>query len=242
MNYLIIIHARLKSSRLPNKPLIKINGKEVLLRTYQRCLSAVKNPKKIIVATDHAKIFSFCDQNNIRVLMTSSSCLTGTDRVCEVANKTSADVYINVQGDEPVLNPDDLIKVIKTATNDPSKIYSGYAKIKNKKNYFSPNIPKVVFNPKTKLLLYMSRAAIPSNKSFDFVKAWKQVCIYAYPKAALKAFSSVKKTSLESIEDIEVLRFLELGFEVEMIKLSGDGIAVDVPEDIKKVETYLNEN
>ena len=90
--------------------------------------------------------------------------------------------------------------------------------------------------------MYISRAAIPSDKTFNFVKAWKQVCIYAYPRNALRAFSLSKKTPLEDIEDIEILRFLELGYEVKMISLSGSGIAVDVPEDIKKVETYLDEN
>ena len=242
MNYLITIPARLKSTRLPNKPLIKIKGKEILLRTYERFLSAIKDSKKIVVATDHEIIYNFCLQNNIQVIMTSESCLTGTDRICEVANKFPADVYINVQGDEPVLNPKDLIKLIKFVKKDPSKIYNGYAEIEDKKNYYSPNIPKVIFHPKTKLLMYISRAAIPSDKTFNFVKAWKQVCIYAYPRNALRAFSLSKKTPLEDIEDIEILRFLELGYEVKMISLSGSGIAVDVPEDIKKVETYLDEN
>ena len=193
MNYLVTIPARLKSTRLPNKPLIKIKGKEILLRTYERCIAAVKDSKKIIVATDHEKVYNFCIQNNIQVLMTSESCLTGTDRICEVVKKIPADIYINVQGDEPILDPNDLKKVISSASKDPDKIYNGYAEIKSQENYFSPNIPKVIFNPRTKFLMYMSRAAIPSNKTFDFVKAWKQVCIYAYPKNALKAFSSAKK-------------------------------------------------
>ena len=188
MNYLITIPARLKSTRLPNKPLIKIKGKEILLRTYERCLSAIKDSKKIVVATDHEIIYNFCLQNNIQVIMTSESCLTGTDRICEVANKFPADVYINVQGDEPVLNPKDLIKLIKFVKKDPSKIYNGYAEIEDKKNYYSPNIPKVIFHPKTKLLMYISRTVIPSDKTFNFVKAWKQVCIYAYPRNALRAF------------------------------------------------------
>tara|TARA_B100000614_G_scaffold163045_1_gene145030 strand:+ start:150 stop:878 length:729 start_codon:yes stop_codon:yes gene_type:complete len=242
MNYLVTIPARLKSTRLPNKPLIKIKGKEILLRTYERCIAAVKDSKKIIVATDHEKVYNFCIQNNIQVLMTSESCLTGTDRICEVVKKIPADIYINVQGDEPILDPNDLKKVISSASKDPDKIYNGYAEIKSQENYFSPNIPKVIFNPRTKFLMYMSRAAIPSNKTFDFVKAWKQVCIYAYPKNALKAFSSAKKTTLEEIEDIEILRFLELGYDVKMVELSGNGIAVDVQEDLKKVEAYLNEN
>ena len=242
MKYLIVIPARLKSSRLPNKPLIKIQGKEILLRTYERCLLAVNDPKNIIVATDHQSIFSFCQENNINVIMTSDHCLTGTDRVYEVAKKINADTYINVQGDEPILDPDDLKKIIANVEKDPNKIYNGYAEIKTEHNYFSPNIPKVIFNPNTKELMYMSRAAIPANKSFTFERAWKQVCIYAFPKDSLTAFSANDKTPLEAIEDIEVLRFLELGYKVQMIPLSGNGIAVDVPEDIKKVEAYLDEN
>ena len=242
MKYLVVIPARLKSTRLPNKPLIKIKGKEILLRTYERCLQAVNDPQKIIVATDHQSIVAFCQEKNINVIMTSEQCLTGTDRVCEVAKKINADTYINVQGDEPIIDPEDLKKVIEIVEKDPKKVYNGYAEIKTKHNYFSPNIPKVIFHPTTKELMYMSRAAIPANKSFTFDKAWKQVCIYAFPKDSLVAFSATNKTPLEALEDIEVLRFLELGYTVQMISLSGNGIAVDVPEDIKKVEAYLNEN
>jgi len=238
MNYLIVIPARLKSSRLPNKPLIKIRGKEVLLRTYEQCLLATNSPEKIIVATDHESIIHFCEEHSIQVIMTSEHCLTGTDRVSEVANKIKADSYINVQGDEPILNPEDLRKVIASVEENPEKIYNGFAEIKEEEKFFSPNIPKVIFHPVTKELMYMSRAAIPANKKFTFDKAWKQVCIYA----CLDAFSRNEKTPLEAIEDIEVLRFLELGYSVQMISLSGDGIAVDVPEDIIKIETYLNEN
>lgn len=242
MKYLIVIPARLKSTRLPNKPLIKILGKEVLLRTYERCLSAVNDPSKIVVATDHPSIVSFCELHAIQVVLTSENCLTGTDRVAEVAQKISAETYINVQGDEPVLDPEDLSKVIKAVENDPTLVYNGYAEIKQETNYYSPNIPKVIFHPNTKKLMYMSRAAIPTNKKFGFEKAWKQVCIYAFPKDSLAAFSGTTKTPLEAIEDIEVLRFLELGYGVQMIPLSGKSIAVDVPEDIEKVEAYLNEN
>ena len=165
-----------------------------------------------------------------------------TVRVSEVANKIKADSYINVQGDEPVLNPEDLKTVIASVEKNPEMIYNGFAEIKKKENYFSPNIPKVIFHPVSKELMYMSRATVPANKKFTFEKAWKQVCIYAFPKHCLDAFSSHEKTPLEAIEDIEVLRFLELGYSVQMIPLSGDGIAVDVPDDIIKVETYLNEN
>ena len=102
--------------------------------------------------------------------MTSESCLTGTDRICEVANKFPADVYINVQGDEPVLNPKDLIKLIKFVKKDPSKIYNGYAEIEDKKNYYSPNIQSY-FPSENKIVNVYFSSAIPSDKTFNFVKA-----------------------------------------------------------------------
>ena len=144
MKYLVVIPARLKSTRLPNKPLIKIKGKEILLRTYERCLQAVNDPQKIIVATDHQSIVAFCQEKNINVIMTSEQCLTGTDRVCEVAKKINADTYINVQGDEPIIDPEDLKKVIEIVEKDPKKVYNGYAEIKTKHNYL--NIFKTKMN------------------------------------------------------------------------------------------------
>jgi 3-deoxy-manno-octulosonate cytidylyltransferase (CMP-KDO synthetase) len=240
MNYLIVIPARLESTRLPSKPLIKIKGKEILLRTYERCLNAVGDSSKIIVATDDIKIISFCKKHSIQVILTSKSCLTGTDRVSEVSKKINADSYINVQGDEPILDPEDLKTIIEAVKLNPNKVYNGYAAIKTKEDFFNPNIPKVIYHPVTNNLMYMSRAAIPSNKLLTFEKAWKQVCIYAFPKKILMEFSSSLKTPLEAMEDIEILRVLELGHTVKMLQMTGHSIAVDVQEDIEKVEAYLD--
>ena len=174
-------------------------------------------------------------------MMTSTKCLTGTDRIAEVSKKIKKDFYINVQGDEPICNPNDLRKIIKFAKKFPKTIINGFTEIKDKKNFYSPNIPKVVFD-NNENLLYMSRSPIPINKKQKFVKAWRQVCIYSFPYKSLKIYTSVKKkTTLESIEDLESNRFLELGYQVKMLKMSNKSVAVDTKEDLVKVRKLVKD-
>ena len=238
MKFIVVIPARYKSKRLPGKPLAKIGGLPMIVRTYNQCKKVVKK-NQIIVATDSVKIKKVCDEYKINSLITSSKCLTGTDRVAEVAKKINCSFYINVQGDEPFFNPYDLKKLINIAKKKPKEIINGYAEIKDKKLFFSSSIPKVVFD-KNGYLLYMSRGPIPSNKKFEFKKAWRQICAYSFPKKTLMDFSKIKnKTPIESFEDIEILRFLELGFKVKMIKMSNKSLAVDNNEDLEKAKIYL---
>ena len=238
MKYIVVIPARYKSKRLPGKPLAKIGGLPMIVRTYNQCKKIVKKDQ-IIVATDSVKIKKVCDEYKINSLITSSKCLTGTDRVAEVAKKINCSFYINVQGDEPFFNPYDLKKLINIAKKNPNEIINGYAEIKDKKLFFSSSIPKVVFD-KNGYLLYMSRGPIPSNKKFEFKKAWRQICAYSFPKKTLIKFAKIKnKTPMESFEDIEILRFLELGFKVKMIKMSNKSLAVDNNDDLEKAKIYL---
>jgi len=240
MKYIIVIPARYKSTRFPGKPLTDILGKSMLLRTYEQCVKAV-DPKLVYVATEDQLIVDHCNSFNIQVILTSDDCLTGTDRIAEVATKIKADYYINVQGDEPLFNPEDIVKIIDLLETYPTEILNGYTAITDDKQYTSLSVPKVVFRPNGKLL-YMSRSAIPSNKKAAFVKAWRQVCIYAFPYEALVAFSNCKiKTVLEAEEDIEILRFLELDYDIRMIELSSESIAVDNPGDVIEVINKLSE-
>jgi len=237
-DFLIVIPARYKSSRLPGKPLIDLLGKSMILRTYERCLQVV-SPENIVVATDDTKIYDHCLSHSINVMMTSEQCLTGTDRVAEVSKHIDAEYYINVQGDEPLFNPNDILKILEAIKANKGKVINGYCPILNSEDFFSTSIPKVVFRPDGRLL-YMSRSPIPGNKNASFMQANRQVCVYAFPKIALNEFSEMKtKTHLEMHEDIEILRFLELGYEVYMIELSSESIAIDNPHDIEKVITRL---
>ena len=238
MNFILVIPARYNSGRFPGKPLADINGLPMIIRTYNQCKKAV-DAKKIYVATDDLRIKRLCEKENINVVMTSKKCLTGTDRIAEVSKKIKSDVYINVQGDEPVFNPKDIKNLIKKAKKYPNEIINGYTKIKKEKTFRSGNIPKVVFR-KDGRLLYMSRAPIPTTKKKNFIVAWRQVCAYSLPKKALSAFaSSEKKTRLEKIEDCELLRFIELGFDIRMIKMSNVSISVDVKKDLIEVKKIL---
>ena len=145
MKYIIVIPARYKSERLPGKPLLNIGGVPMIVRTYNQCTKVV-NKDKIVVATDSYKIKKVCDEHNINSIMTSDKCLTGTDRVAEVAKKINCKFYINVQGDEPFFNPKDLKKLIDAATKNPNEIINGYTEIKDKELFFNNAIPKLVFD------------------------------------------------------------------------------------------------
>jgi 3-deoxy-manno-octulosonate cytidylyltransferase (CMP-KDO synthetase) len=236
--FVVVIPARYESKRLPGKPLINLEGKSMILRTYEQCVRAV-NANLVYVATDNEQIKSHCEKNNIQVVMTPSTCLTGTDRIAEFAKQVEAKTYINVQGDEPLMNPEDILRIVNFAKQFPDEIINGYAPVLSKEQYNSLTIPKLVFRPDGRLL-YMSRSPVPGNKEDEFRKAWRQICVYAFPNKALLDFASLTdKTTLEKEEDIEILRFLELGHEVRMIELSSDSIAVDTPEDAERVRDIL---
>jgi len=238
LKVVLIIPARYQSSRLPGKPLINICGQSMIKRTYDRCTLALES-ENIFVATDDDRIINHCKDHHINVLKTSSACKTGTDRVYEASKQIKADIYINVQGDEPIINPEDIKTVIQASKDNPDKIINAMSPI-NEVDFNNPTIPKIV----TRLdgrLLYASRSGIPATKELSFVKANKQVCIYAFPRISLIDFVSVNdKTPLEDLEDIEILRFLELGYEVQMVKVSNTSLAVDVPDDIQRVEEIIN--
>ncbi len=240
MGYIVVIPARYKSTRLKGKPLIDLNGVPMIIRTYRQCLKAVSSDL-VYVATDNERIKKVCEKEGAKVVMTSNDCLTGTDRVAEVSQKIDVETYINVQGDEPLFNPDDLKLLIGEMEKYPNEIITGYCEIDDESEHKDINIPKVVIRPDGRLL-YASRAPIPANKSNKFKKGWRQVCAYSFPKETLKKFSSIKKkTTLEEIEDIEYLRFLELGMEVRTLKMSKMSLAVDTQEDVNLAKKMIQE-
>lgn len=239
MRSILVIPARFKSTRFPGKPLTDILGKSMIQRVYEQCIQAFPRDD-IYVATEDERIKNHCDEHGIQCLMTSKNCLTGTDRIAEVAEIIDADYYINVQGDEPLFNPEDIKYLINKIPEHKGEIINGYCKIDNEDDYRSVSTPKVVFRPDGRLL-YMSRSPIPGNKSNKFSLSYRQVCAYAFPKKALKEFSkSNGKTLLENEEDIEILRFLELGYEVRMVEMSNISIPVDHHDDLQKVIKKLH--
>ncbi|MCL1049767.1 3-deoxy-manno-octulosonate cytidylyltransferase [Shewanella abyssi] len=240
MKYAVVIPARYQSSRFPGKPLIDILGKSMIQRVWERCCAAV-GQDKVYVATDSDKIQSAAEQFGAQVIMTSSNCLTGTDRLAEANQQLDCDFVINVQGDEPLIEPNDIISVINEYQKQPETVVNAMCPITAEAEFRSFTVPKVVAS-KTGNLLYMSRSPIPVSKTNGFSFGFKQVCIYAFSKAHLEFFAShQQKTAIEEVEDIEILRFLENDIPVKMIEVASSSIAVDVPLDVDKVINALNE-
>jgi 3-deoxy-manno-octulosonate cytidylyltransferase (CMP-KDO synthetase) len=234
----VVIPARYASSRFPGKPLAPIRGEPMLAWVWRRCCEAV-GPEAVIVATDDDRISSVAKGYGMRVEMTSSDHQTGTDRVAEVAGRIDASLVVNVQGDEPMLDPAHIRAVIDAFDPGRDQVVNAMSPIEDRASHLSLSVPKVVAAPDGRLL-YMSRGPIPMTKGGDPTAGMRQVCIYAFAPEALRAFAAHgRKTPLEDVEDIEILRFLELGIPVRMIEVAAGSVAVDFPEDIATVESLL---
>jgi 3-deoxy-manno-octulosonate cytidylyltransferase (CMP-KDO synthetase) len=238
LEYAVVIPARFESSRLPGKPLVDLLGKPMIQHVWERCCRAV-GAERVYVATDDQRIASACASFAAQVIMTSSDCLTGTDRLAEANEQLQMDFLVNVQGDEPLVDPADILTIVEQYCAQPNTVINAMCAIDDPAEHQSLTVPKVVASISGKLL-YMSRAGVPLTKGGAFVSARKQVCIYAFSREHLAFFAaSPGKTPLEEIEDIEILRFLENDIPVKMIEVEAGSLAVDVIEDIPRVVAKL---
>ena len=242
VSLLVVIPARFQSTRFPGKPLADLDGSPLIEHVWKRCCRAV-DAMDVVIATDDERIAAVARDFGAIVEMTSSACLTGTDRVAEVASRHRADWYVNVQGDEPFVDPAAVQKVIeaaRTAKEDVAAINTMSA-ITEESDFRSSTVPKPVTDLRGRLL-YMSRAAIPTDKHLGFQRAFRQVGLYAFRPSALVPYQpGAKKSPLEEIEDIEILRLLESGAHVRMVEVPASGIAVDTPEDLERAQAYIRE-
>jgi len=242
MKSVVVIPARYQSSRFPGKPLVALLGKPMIVRVAELSARAV-GADNVYIATDDDRIATVVTEAGFNAVMTDSDALTGTDRLAQAASKITADIYINVQGDEPLLDPADILKVIETKKKFPGDVINCYCVTGQGEDPHNVNLPKVIFN-EAGMLVYMSRAALPGYKDSRNAPPcyYKQVCIYAFSRAELLRFGAYgRKSRLEQSEDIEILRFLEWGTPIRMIETSAGSLAVDVPEDIIAVEQVLRE-
>ncbi|CAM4367358.1 3-deoxy-manno-octulosonate cytidylyltransferase [Shewanella denitrificans] len=206
----------------------------MIQHVWERCSAAV-GAENVYVATDNDKIYEVCNAFGAKVIMTSSECLTGTDRLAEANLQLDCDFIINVQGDEPLIEPDDIRTVIAKYKEQPNTVVNAMCAIYSEDEFRSFTVPKVVVS-KTGNLLYMSRSPIPVTKNNEYTFGYKQVCIYAFSKEHLVFFASHKeKTKIEQVEDIEILRFIENDIPVQMIEVPSSSIAVDTPGDVQRV-------
>ncbi len=236
-----VIPARYKSSRFPGKPLIELLGKPMIIWVCEAVEKAL-GKSNTFVATDDYRIKDIVENYGYNAVMTSENCLTGTDRLAEVAEKIEADIYVNIQGDEPLLNPIDILTVIDAKLKFPEFITNGMKVLEKDEDPCNINIPKVLVNNKDELI-YMSRLPIPGVKSNNQLPIYyKQVCIYAFTKNELKLFAGQsKKAEYEFFEDIEILRFFDIGCRVKMVNTISQSYAIDIPEDVMIVESKLKE-
>ena len=234
MKVLIVIPSRWKSSRFVGKSLALINKIPMIERVYKRALQS-KQTDDVCVATDNKKILNFCKARKIKVIMTSKKCKTGTDRVYEVSKKINSDIYVNLQGDEPLIDPKSIDKVILWhQKNHNFDIVVPSLKVKN---IDTPHIVKIVKS--NKRVLYFSRAKIPFPFKKNNDTYLKHLSVISFKPKALKKFKKLKESHLEKIEGIELMRALENNMQIGTFELKGDGFSVDTKDDFIKAKKYI---
>jgi len=248
MNILGIIPARYGSSRFEGKPLALINGKMMIQRVYEQAKKAFRLAE-VVVATDDQRIFDAVESFGGKVVMTSSNHKSGTDRCREVVEKvgTGFDAVINIQGDEPYINPLQINQIAELISGEDTQIASLCKPIRDIDELLSHNAVKVVVAKNGKAL-YFSRYTIPFQRNETDPTKWmqlrtyyKHIGIYAYKSQILKEISALPQSGLEMSESLEQLRWLENGYEVRMGVTVFESYSVDVPDDIKKIESVFKD-
>lgn len=241
MKIIGVIPARYKSSRFPGKPLVPICGKPMIYRVYQQAMK-VEEFDEVYVATDDERIRTACEQYHMNVIMTSDKHQTGSDRVAEVAEKTEGDLYVNVQGDEPVIHPEMIRQVISIFFEDESVYFGSLKKeITDPDEIRAASTVKVVTDDQGDAL-YFSRSVIPSNlKDGKQARVFRHVGIYAYKRDFLLKFSGMEQTELELGEGIEPLRAMQKGYRMRLKETTYSSIGVDLPEHVALVEEILRQ-
>lgn len=243
--FLGIIPARFASTRFPGKPLIDIKGKTMIQRVYEQASKAIND---VVVATDDKRIFEEVKCFGGKVLMTSAEHRSGTDRCYEAFNLYTQeflgkfDVIINIQGDEPFIEPGQ-IELLKTCFQDSSvDISTLIKKIEDNEAIFDPNRPKVVINKKGEAM-YFSRSPVPYIRGVEKEK-WKNgntfyqhIGMYAYRSKALSEITKMEQSELEKVESLEQLRWLENGLKIKTALTQIDSYGIDTPEDLARLLT-----
>jgi 3-deoxy-manno-octulosonate cytidylyltransferase (CMP-KDO synthetase) len=237
----VVIPARFGATRLPGKPLVSLAGKSMIQRVFERAKLA-KTPSQVIVATDDERILQAVQAFGGEARMTRSDHRTGTERVAEVAAHAEGDVFVNVQGDEPLLDP----AAIDTAVNalleePPAAVATVATTIKTPADIMDPNVVKTVLDFDGNAL-YFSRAPIPwvrDNAGHIVVRHWKHLGLYVFQRDALLDYPTLPQGDLERIEQLEQLRWMENGVKIRVAEVEHDAVSVDIPEDVARVEKLL---
>lgn len=240
MKILGIIPARYASTRFPGKPLVDIYGKTMIQRVYEQSIKT-KGLAHVVVATDDERIAEEVMNFGGQYVMTANTHQSGTDRCAEVAEKMPEyDIIINIQGDEPYISPEQIELLSTCFSDDKTQLATLIKEINTDEELFNVNIPKVVINAR-KEALYFSRQTIPylrNTEKENWLKAhqfYKHIGIYGYRRDVLLALTKLKPSTLEITESLEQLRWLENGFTIKTEVTHLETIAIDTPEDLKKI-------
>ena len=237
----VVIPARYGSTRLPGKPLVPLAGQPMIQRVYQRAKSA-QNVDRVIVATDDERIVKAVETFGGEARMTRPDHRTGTERVAEVAAHVEGEIFVNVQGDEPLLDPVALETAVNALLEEPRATISTVATpIRTPSDIMDPNAVKVVLDFDGNAL-YFSRAPIPwvrDTATKIQVRHLKHLGLYVFERDALLEYPTLPQGELERIEQLEQLRWMENGWKIRVAEVEHDAVSVDVPADVARVEKLL---
>ena len=236
-----LIPARLNSTRLEKKLLKDLCGVPLIVRTYKNIVKT-NLFNEVIVVTDSDEIIDVLVKNDIKFLKSKNEHKTGTDRIAEFSNEFKSDIIVNIQGDEPFINKNDLKKIIEVFNNDIDNkidIVSLMISLKSNNDIINPNNVKVIVD-KNNNSIYFSRNVIPFNRSNYKIKYFKHVGIYAFRNSFLNEFKNYIQSDLEKTEMIEAIRVIENGKKIKMIEIFNEHISIDTIDDFKIAESILN--
>jgi len=243
MKILGIIPARYASSRFPGKPLVDIAGKSMIQRVYEQVKKCV-DVAEVIVATDDSRIFDHVQAFGGVAVMTADNHQSGTDRCAEVASlHPEYDVIINIQGDEPYIDPEQITKLAACFNDAGTQIATLIKKILTREELFNYNSPKVVIN-KLSEAVYFSRATLPHIRGqepdnwLEFYTYFKHIGIYGYRADVLQQITKLPISGLEKAESLEQLRWIENGYRIKVAETELETHAVDVPADLEKLNLF----
>jgi 3-deoxy-manno-octulosonate cytidylyltransferase (CMP-KDO synthetase) len=239
-----VIPSRFASTRLPGKPLVTLGGKPMVQHVYERTKRA-QTVHKVLVATDDPRIMDAVKAFGGEARMTRADHRTGTERIAEVAVHEPGDIFVNVQGDEPLIDPASIDTAVAALLEEPpAQIATVATPIRHANDIMDPNVVKTVLDFDDNAL-YFSRAPVPwvrDTRQKIHVKYWKHLGLYVFQREALLEYPTLPQGELEKIEQLEQLRWLENGWRVRVAEVPRDAVSVDVPEDIPRVEKLLRED
>ena len=238
---IVVIPSRYASTRLPGKPLVPLAGKPMVQHVYERAKRA-QTVHRVLVATDDQRIMDAVTAFGGEARMTRSDHRTGTERIAEVAVHEDGDVFVNVQGDEPLIDPVAIDTAVGALLEEPQTQISTVATpIRHAGDVMDPNVVKTVLDFDGNAL-YFSRAPIPWIRDTQqklHVKYWKHLGLYVFQREALLEYPTLPQGELEKIEQLEQLRWLENGWKIRVAEVAHDAVSVDVPEDVARVEKLM---